>query len=227
MSILVDFGITTDHFELGAFIAEREGLTGELERIVPTDDRVIPFVWVTGREEDLEELTDSLVASEKTDDVSVLDRLSIANTGSKQYLYRIEWILEDLDIIRGIVLADGAILRGESVDDHWRLQFRFSRHEDVATFYQYLADNGITDFQIWSIQELRGRTNHETSPLTVQQREALTLAAERGYFDLPRRTSLEAIGEELGITQQATSERVRRAVRNVVLESLNLVSVAG
>jgi len=222
MSILVDFGITTDHFKLGSFVAAQKDLDGELERIVPTEDQVIPYVWVSGPREALNELTESLEASEKTTSVTVLDELPVDNSDRFQYLYRIEWILEDLDIIKGIIVAGGSILEGKSTNYHWELKFRFQDHHDVAEFYQYLADNNITDFTIHTIQELDGRMGEESSPLTSSQREALFLAAKRGYFDIPREYTLKDVGEELGITQQAASERIRRGVRNVIFRSLHL-----
>lgn len=53
-----------------------------------------------------------------------------------------------------------------------------------------------------------------------EQREALILAVERGYFAVPRETKLEEIAEELGITRQAASERVRRGAETVLRKSL-------
>jgi predicted DNA binding protein len=56
--------------------------------------------------------------------------------------------------------------------------------------------------------------------LTETQREALVLAHERGYYDSPRETSLEEIADELGITQQSLSSRLRRGYRRLVGETL-------
>lgn len=222
MTILVEFRISTDRFELGSFIGRQTGVTGELERIVPTEKRAIPYVWATGTPDALAALTDTFETSDKTEAVAILDELQVSHSEHHQYLYRVEWILDELDIIKGIIDADGAILEGESAEGYWYLRFRFSDHSDVADFYQYLADNGITDFSIDSLYELRERAGRGSQTFTDDQREALTLAAERGYFDMPRQTSLDAIGEELGITQQATSERIRRGVRNGMFELLNI-----
>lgn len=222
MSILVDFRISTDRFELGDFIAAQEGTEAELERIVPTGDQAIPYVWVTGEPASLEQLRETLAASEKTTDVSVLDRLMIDDSDREQHLIRVEWILDELDIIRGILDAEGAILEGESLNHHWALQFRFQSHEQVATFYQFLTENEVRDFRIQSIYELDSRSDRNQANLTPEQREALVVAADAGYFDIPRETDLTTVGEDLGITQQAASERVRRGVRNVVFDELDM-----
>lgn len=58
--------------------------------------------------------------------------------------------------------------------------------------------------------------------VTAEQRQALTIAAREGYLDILRTGSLESVGQELDITQQAASERVRRGVRNLLFDDLNI-----
>jgi predicted DNA binding protein len=223
MTILVEFSISAERFELGGFVDQYENLTAELERIVPADNRAIPYVWVTGPEDTLDRLAATFEESALTRAVAVVDRLAIDGSEERQHLFRIEWVLSDLDIVRGIVEAGGDILEGESTDDYWLLRFRFDSHGHVAEFYQFLADNEITDFNIERIFELTDRSERLGGPdLTPEQREALTLAAMEGYFDSPRGASLADIGDELGITQQAVSDRVRRATRRVVFDALNV-----
>jgi hypothetical protein len=223
MTILVEFSIAAERFKLGHFIERHEGLTAELERVVPIDGEVIPYVWVSGPRETLDRLTASLAESAFTSSVEILDELAIEDSDDSNLLYRIGWKLDELDIIKGIVTADGTILEGESTDSYWLLRFRFDDHSCVAEFYQYLADNEITDFTIERIYELTKRSERRgTFELTPEQQRALTLAAQLGYFDTPRETTLSEIGEELGITQQATSERIRRGVWHLVFSALNI-----
>lgn len=56
--------------------------------------------------------------------------------------------------------------------------------------------------------------------VTSAQREALLAALERGYFSLPRETTLEEIAADLGITEQALSARLRRGQANLVENTL-------
>lgn len=223
MTILVEFSVTADRFKLGGFIDQHDGLTAELERIVPTEEEAIPYVWVSGPPQSLERLTGALKDSEFTTSVVILDELTIPDSEDHHYLYRIGWDIAELDIIKGIVSAGGDILEGESLDNYWLLRFRFDDHGHVAEFYQYLADNHITDFTIESIYELTSRSGRrKTFNLTPEQREALTLASMEGYFDSPREVTLEEIGEELGISQQAASQRVRRGTKHLVFAGLNI-----
>jgi len=56
--------------------------------------------------------------------------------------------------------------------------------------------------------------------------EALVSAVERGYFEVPRGVTLGDIADDLGISQQAASERVRRGT-NTVLRTVLLSRSAG
>jgi len=56
---------------------------------------------------------------------------------------------------------------------------------------------------------LEGRVERvDLSSLTEKQREAAELAIEMGYYTRPRETSLAEMAEELGISQQALSQRL-------------------
>lgn len=56
--------------------------------------------------------------------------------------------------------------------------------------------------------------------LTSKQYEALTTAYERGYYQVPRETDLQKLAEELDISHQALSERLRRATMIFIGEAL-------
>lgn len=54
------------------------------------------------------------------------------------------------------------------------------------------------------------------SSLTPTQRQLLDLAVERGYFDVPRQVTAAELGEELGVSASAVSDRLRRVESNVL-----------
>jgi predicted DNA binding protein len=56
--------------------------------------------------------------------------------------------------------------------------------------------------------------------LSQEQREALVLALRRGYFETPSEVGLDELAEELDITRQALSNRIRRGNRNVLRKVL-------
>lgn len=57
--------------------------------------------------------------------------------------------------------------------------------------------------------------------LTDRQREAITLAISRGYYESPRRVTTEELAEELGISQPSLSGLLRRAERQLLTASLD------
>lgn len=59
----------------------------------------------------------------------------------------------------------------------------------------------------------------EHESLTDSQWETLMTAYRMGYFEVPRNASLEDVADELGVTHQSTSERMRRA-HDAVCEAL-------
>ncbi len=52
--------------------------------------------------------------------------------------------------------------------------------------------------------------------LTDKQYETLMLAHRKGYYKIPRKITLEEIGEELGIKRVACQERIRRAEQKII-----------
>lgn len=52
--------------------------------------------------------------------------------------------------------------------------------------------------------------------LTDRQREALSVAVERGYYELPRETTTAEIGDAMGIDRRTAEEHLRRAERAIV-----------
>ncbi len=56
----------------------------------------------------------------------------------------------------------------------------------------------------------------DLSSLTEKQREALDVAVSRGYFESPRKATLEELAAEFDISKQAFSQRLSAAERKVL-----------
>ncbi|MFC7157751.1 helix-turn-helix domain-containing protein [Halomarina halobia] len=74
-------------------------------------------------------------------------------------------------------------------------------------------------FDIDAIRELDGEPVGRYG-LTEEQYEALTEAAKQGYFEVPRDIQLGKLADELSISHQALSERIRRAMLALVGDTL-------
>jgi len=64
------------------------------------------------------------------------------------------------------------------------------------------------------------------SSIPDRQRELLNLALEEGYFDIPRRVTLEELAEEMGITKTTASNHLRKAEREVMEFLIRYIELA-
>lgn len=80
----------------------------ELERIVPTGNDIVPFLWVSG--DDYEAFEEKVRASRYVDGLVALDEVEDGT------LYRITWEEDHNDIIRGVSEAEGTILEAYNDD---------------------------------------------------------------------------------------------------------------
>ncbi|MDB2284463.1 helix-turn-helix domain-containing protein [Halorubrum ezzemoulense] len=125
--------------------------------------------------------------------------------------------LEDLDGLEALATADAIIERIEVLPSGWRQTGWFANRDTFGEFSSFWQRNA--DFQL-----LRLTHDDESEPpgdgLTDRQREALRIAYERGYFEIPRQASLEDIAAELEISASSVSERLRRAQTELIEETV-------
>ncbi|WP_247002314.1 helix-turn-helix domain-containing protein [Halosolutus gelatinilyticus] len=211
MAVIAEISIRADEFLLGQIIAEHPGLSVELERVVPAEKRIMPYIWGYGS--DLDEFEAAMSESQNVKSIAVLDEYD------DRALYKIEWEDPAEQLITGIVDTDATILEAHS-DDEWLFRIRFEDHTGLARFNRYCIDQDVT-YQLNRVSSLA-----ETDPngpdygLTEAQYEALSLAVERGYFKVPREVEYEELADELGVSVQALSERVRRGADKVLETAL-------
>lgn len=213
MGVILEFTISGETFAVGRALGDRRGARIELERIVPTGDSYAPFFWVVGEEEAT--LRDSVEASDHVENLTVLDSVG------DRVLYRVTWTGEGEAFLKGIANCGGTVLEGKA-NGEWSFRVRFTDREQIADFYDYCHDRGF-DIAVDRVYALSEETEEAEWPgLSDEQREALLLALEAGYFGTPRQASMAELADELGISQQAFSERLRRgneaALRHLLLE---------
>jgi hypothetical protein len=211
MSVIVELSIPDEEFLLGRVLADPPGMRIELERIVPTVDAVIPFLWVRG--EDHESFERRVGERDAIGSFQALDR------PGEWVLYRTEWADEPFSLLAIINESRGVILEGIG-NDGWTFRLRFPNHDALSTFYNHCMEQDI-NIHIDRSYTLTEKTEfgHQFG-LSRQQREALILAFRTGYFDSPSQTSLAAIAEKFDISEQAVSDRIRRGNRKILREAL-------
>lgn len=212
MSVILEFHVDHDQFRLGQVLSGPPVMDIELERIVPTGDAVMPFLWVEGDE--YESFEQKVLASDSVDDLAALDNVDDG------VLYRITWRADQNDIIQGITEAEGTVLEAFNSDDGWEFHIRFNDHDRLSQFYNYCTDQNIGIHIIRNYTLTERTESVKQFRLSNEQREALILALREGYFETPGQVSLSELADELGITQQAMSNRIRRGNKQVLNETL-------
>ncbi|MFP8955355.1 helix-turn-helix domain-containing protein [Natrialbaceae archaeon A-CW3] len=211
MSVILDFTIDGEQFKLGEVLSDPEPMHFELERIVPTGDMTMPFVWATGENHDaFEEAVQTHPA--------VSEFLALDFVGDSA-LYRVEWHDDPTDLIEGIAMADAVVLEAQG-NRQWRFRLRFPNHDKLSGFHNFILEHGIPIHidRTYTLSETTERGHR--FDLSHEQREALILAIKRGYFATPRETSLEDIATELEISEQAVSNRIRRGNEKILHQVL-------
>lgn len=211
MSVIIEFTLPSDSFPFGRSMSGDPDVRVQLERVVPLRQARIPFVWATG--ESFDRFEDHLTDSPIVKSVDVLTRVG------DSVLYAIEWYESEEAFLNGVSDRSGVILEAHG-NETFSFTIRFADHADLTRFHHFYQEEEYP-VHIDRVYSLDDEPHNEYGlGLTPEQRDALTLAVEKGYFAVPRETTLDEMAEELGITGQAASERVRRGTETVLRKSM-------
>lgn len=101
----------------------------------------------------------------------------------------------------------------------WEFEIRFLTHEQLGEFQDHCL-NAHIPLKV-------GRFYNPVRPgtgmwygVTGPQREALMCAVQSGYYSIPRQTSTQELADKLGISDQAVTERLRRAIETLTKNTL-------
>jgi len=125
--------------------------------------------------------------------------------------------LDDLEGLEALATADAIIERIAVVPGGWRQTGWFASRDAFSKFSSFWQQNA--GFRLHRLTR-DGEPEPPGDGLTDRQHEALRIAYERGYFDIPRQASLEDVAEELEITPSSVSERLRRAQTQLIEETV-------
>lgn len=102
----------------------------------------------------------------------------------------------------------------------WHETKVFKSFEGFADFQTRCREYDI-GFELVSVSPEPGSDDDSSAyGLTDRQQEALTLALSRGYYESPRQVSTGELADELGISQPAASDLLRRAERQLMSAAL-------
>lgn len=211
MTVITEFTLPAEAFPFGRSTNGDPDVRVQLERVVPIDQDRIPFLWATG--ERFDEFERGLTSSDIVKHAEAITRIG------NSVLYYVEWYTDEETFLNGLSDANGAIMDAHG-SSSWSFTVRFQDHADLTRFHQFYQDEEFPVHinRVYSLDE-EPRSEFGFG-LTPEQRETLTMAVERGYFSVPRETKLDEIADELDITAQAASERVRRGADTVLRKAL-------
>ena len=204
MSVRAHLSVPAQDFLLGGVLASEPTSCLRFERVVPLGDAAVPYLWVSGP--DVEDVVAALGDDSDVEGLAVLEELD------GEALVRLEWNPTGCDLLVGLAGSTAVLLGAVGTDDSWSLRLRFPDRDRLGEFYRDCRTRGI-DLSLRSVFPT-GREGDRGGPLALTdvQRETLQAALELGYFDIPRRVTLVELADELGISDTAASQRLRRGV---------------
>lgn len=217
MGLFAEFDAASRELVLGPTLEALPSLEVDLERQYAVDpSRPIAFCWMRCAGRDRDRDRDRLERALTEDDtVAEFQRIGDADDGT---LYRIR--RSDSDVVgayRRWVAVGGELLACRGSNGSWRIEMRFPDRESFTRYHGFLEQEGV-ELALHRLSEDDAEGRREDELLTDSQHEALEIAFESGFFEVPREADLSAIASELEISNQAVSERLRRAQSRLVEE---------
>ncbi|QLK25218.1 helix-turn-helix domain-containing protein [Natrinema zhouii] len=209
MTSIADIEIPADGTGTGELFEAAPSLTCEMEQVIASSGHGL---WLSGPSHS--------EVKEALDEAGAIGNYSQISSDEDRWLYDIEFEPDTVDPFEIVLEEGGTVLSASASNGTWLLSVRVVDRESVSSLYDRLDDNDVTPtiVRLFDLAE----ESHSQCGLTTRQYETLVAAIDHGYFEIPREVSMQELSEELGISHQALSERLRRAYRALVTSELNV-----
>ncbi|WP_232688466.1 helix-turn-helix domain-containing protein [Halobacterium zhouii] len=209
MSVIAAFSLTSPRMVLYDAMTTNPDVRIDVESVdgLP-DGNPVTVMWA--EDGDLSAFDAALREDPTVENVARLESFPERNL----YKYRVSDRAEVSLYPRWMELG-GAELDMEASNGEWTQRVRFPTRAALREFRSICDDHDVTFTLHRMYNDSESANPH---PLTDAQQQALSVAFDRGYFRVPREGSLEEIADELGVSQQAASERLRRATHNLAAD---------
>ncbi|ELZ29819.1 bacterio-opsin activator HTH domain-containing protein [Halogeometricum pallidum JCM 14848] len=198
MSLVAEFSLPRGDLLLGRVPTDWTGRVA-FERFVSAPATPLSFLRASG---DVEAFVASARADAAVESLVELDAAPAWTRYQLSWSPRVESVLEPL--LRTATVVEAA------ASERWIFRLRFAEFDDVATFRQRIDDICVS-LELRRLHE-GSRAEETDRRMTDLQRRTLTVALREGYFEVPRSATLSDLAAELGVSKQAVSERLRRAL---------------
>lgn len=211
MAVIANVRVPAHAFELGRILDVTGAASVSLESLVPLGGKAIPFFSVHGD-----------IATGFKRDVgasAAVKEIREVSHHEDRVLYALDWDVEENGFFATLRELRVQVLSGTGGPETWEFELRFDTHRALGEFREYCTDADIT----LEVGRIYNPARPEGGPfygLTQPQRETLVRAVQGGYYSIPRRMSTQDLAEEFDISDQAVTERLRRAIATLVDNSL-------
>lgn len=207
-STIADISIEADDFEFGRVLSGDFEL--ELERIISLgSEGVIPLVWLNVGDQ---QAFESKVRDHES--TTGIRRLVVLD---EQMLYQIEWTTDINGFLNPLMEHNVYVLEGEYKDGVWEFRLRFTSRDELVEFHEQLTANLIP---VRLNRLFNPGPPVGSPPMSERQRETVERAYRRGYFEVPRKTTIQELAAEEEISDSAYSKRLRQGLAAVIEGSL-------
>ena len=209
MSLIAHVTVPTGEILIGGLFPSEGEFTMDLVEMVPAGEGHVPYVRITADEA-------TRRAFERTvrgdDRVACLEAIDVADESA---LYRIEWASTPDGFLESCIGDEIIVKDAVGTTRHWYFELLVPDHATLTSFHRRCSRHGIavTLQRIYDPGESGDRSRWG---LTEAQYEAITLARKKGYFSVPRGATLTELAEELDISHQAMSGRLRRGLETLI-----------
>ena len=211
MATVIRAEVPAEEFALKQTFEAVPDVSFECERIVKGGDQVVmPLIWAYGFESDR--------LGEVLEDDPTVQEASLLAEFENELLYRMEWVDQVRLVLQMLTNSRATVLSCYGDGESWVLRVLFPDRDSLSHTHEFCNEHGLR-FDVHYVREMEGEPAGRFG-LTVEQHEALTTAASRGYFEVPRQIDLQELADEIGVSHQALSERLRRGHDVLVQEAL-------
>lgn len=206
MSLVAEFSVPAEAFCLGEALDTVPNATVEFDRLVAhPPDHVMPFIWVLNTDQDT---FDAALADDPT-----VETAAVTDFFEDALLYQVAWTDVVGERLQAILNHEGVVLEARGSENEWRLLIRFGTRDHFEEFREHFEQFGEIVLHQLTSPQTPGKGQYGVSP---EQRDALLAAYDAGYYETPSEVTGEELAQDLGITQQAVSQRVRRGVTALI-----------
>lgn len=169
--------------------------------------------WARG--DSFDEFEDALALDPTVEEFTVL----ASEQTQRMYSVVVAEGVHCVDLYARSIDLHGVLIDATRDRSGWTMEMLFPDRDAFGSFRR-ACDEAELSVTVESIHSGHVDRTKADADLTPAQREILSRAVEVGYFDIPRETTLRGLGNDVGVSGQAASERLRRGMETLVRETL-------